>query len=242
MRSVDLYIGGDAPWPPTDHPWLSDHRADDIVAVDSGFDLAQALGQQVTVVVGDGDSMSSGSRAAVVAQGLDWTIAPTDKDETDLELGLDAVLGPAVGTGAAADPTIVTVFGGLGGRLDHLLTIIGILGGRALAGTSVRAAIGTTTLRFVAAPRSESVPGRVGDTVSVIPLFGRAVVSLRGMRWPLDAAALLPTQGRGMSNQLTADVGTVHVHEGLAVVTTQWPSSTNSLTPKDQPQREDGFS
>ena len=63
-----------------------------VVAADSGLDLARRLGVPVDLVVGDFDSVDPAGLAAAAAAGSVLERHPVDKDATDLELALDAVL------------------------------------------------------------------------------------------------------------------------------------------------------
>ncbi len=73
-----------------------------MVAADSGLDLARLLGVPVDLVVGDFDSADPAGVAAAVAAGSRLERHPVDKDATDLELALDAVL--RLGRSPRADP------------------------------------------------------------------------------------------------------------------------------------------
>ena len=85
-----------------------------VVAADSGLDLARRLGVPVDLVVGDFDSADPAGVAAAVAAGSLLERHPADKDATDLELALDAVL--------RLGRSPVRIVGGAGwDRLDHLV-------------------------------------------------------------------------------------------------------------------------
>ncbi len=88
-----------------------------IIAADSGYDRALEWNVEVDEVVGDFDSMAKGEDS-LRARGIKTVRHPVDKDYSDTELALyrSRDLG---------DSRRI-LFGGGGGRLDHLLSIIGM--------------------------------------------------------------------------------------------------------------------
>ena len=101
-----------------------------VIAADSGVDRALALGLHIDLAVGDFDSVSSAGLAAADAAGAVVERHPAAKDATDLELALDAAI--------ALEPARVLVIGSAGGRLDHLLGSILLLGDARYAGADGR--------------------------------------------------------------------------------------------------------
>jgi len=184
-----------------------------VVAADSGLDLALRLGIRPTLVVGDFDSVTPRALDDAITDGIAVERSPADKDETDLDLALTASLARGVDR--------LVVLGGAGGRLDHLL---GNLGALARVGASVptEAWLGTELVVVVGGAHtpvwSASLPA--GAVVSVLPVGGDAVVSERGVRWPLDHHRLPLGSTQGISNEAAGDGVPVEigVHEGLALV------------------------
>ena len=91
-----------------------------VIAADSGVDRALALGLRIDRAIGDFDSVSTAGLAAAEAAGAVIERHPAAKDATDLELALDAAI--------ALEPSRILVIGSAGGRLDHLLGSILLLG------------------------------------------------------------------------------------------------------------------
>ena len=102
-----------------------------VIAADGGIDRALALGLHVDVAIGDFDSVSPAGLAAVEAAGRAIERHPAAKDATDLELALDAAL--------ALEPSRILVVGSSGGRLDHLLGSLLLLGDERYAGVTIDA-------------------------------------------------------------------------------------------------------
>ncbi len=171
-------------------------RADTVIAADSGLDHAVAAGLRPSMLVGDLDSISASGRMWAYAHELVIDVQPADKDLTDTELAIAAAL-------AVPDVSRLTMLGGVGDRLDHLLAVLLALGQPGLAGLhGVRAWIGDTECVVVHPGRTATLELEVGRTFSVLALHGPAGgVCVRGARWELTDADLAPTQARGVSNE-----------------------------------------
>lgn len=175
-----------------------------VVAADSGADVARSLGLVPDVIVGDFDSVTPAGAAAA----RERRRFPADKDATDLALAL----AEARDRGAAS----VTVLGGAGGRLDHLLANVAVLASEDLAGVRVDALMGPARLWVVRGRRT--VGGAVGQVVTLLAHGGPATgVRTTGLRWALAGETLAAGSSRGVSNVLTAPEATVTVETGVVL-------------------------
>ena len=194
--------------PLPDHP---EHRAvvdraDLVIAANGGAKSAVDRGWLPDVVVGDMDSVDDATFRRLEARGCEILRFPRAKDETDLELALLE----AVRRGAAR----ITVLGALGGRVDHTLANLLLLALPALEGVSVRVLEGDTEIALVQ-DRAE-IQGRIGDTVSLIPVSGDAVgITTVGLKWALCDGTLRFGLARGVSNVMTAPSATISLRHGL---------------------------
>jgi thiamine pyrophosphokinase len=187
-----------------------------VVAADSGADHALARGLRVDVAVGDFDSIAAESLAALERAGTRVERHPAEKDATDLELALDAALAFA--------PRRIVVVGGDGGRLDHLLGELMLLGSDALAEVEVDAQLGPATIHVVR--RERVLSGRQGETVSLLALHGPADgVVTDGLVYPLRGETLEPGSSRGISNVFAADEVRVALERGVLLVVRPGPFS-----------------
>ena len=181
----------DAAWP----GW--DDGVDLVVAADGGARHAEALGVAIDLWVGDGDSLGDEGIAALAAAGVPIERSPADKDETDLELAVEAALG----RGAHG----LVVVGALGGeRVDHALANVALLARADLAGRpavllDARApgiSLRPRTRRRTARPATVVLDRPPGATVSLLPLGGD--VGGRHDRWPrLSARRRAPAARSG---------------------------------------------
>ena len=193
-----LLTGGDGPSRADLQPFLG--RVGPIVAADSGYDLALALGLQPDLIVGDMDSVRARRLPEEHVRRF-----PRDKEYTDTELGLHALKQRGCDR--------VVIAGGGGGRLDHLLYIVALFERETLplcwitAGEHVEAIRGTA-----------SYFGYVGQTVSFLPLSGGAAIAgSEGLRWPLDGLRWAPGEG-GISNIITASPMRVTMERGALLM------------------------
>ncbi len=182
-----------------------------VVAADGGLSLAPRLGLAPDVVVGDMDSVAAGDLERAGRAGARIERYPTDKDATDLELAIDAA--------REAGATDITIVGGTGGRLDHLLANAMLLAADRYEDVTLRWL--TTTDEIVPCRPGPPVriQGRPGDLVSLIPVAGAALgITTSGLRWQLQGDDLVPGSTRGVSNELTATEATVALDDGVLLV------------------------
>lgn len=176
-----------------------------VVAADSGLDHATALGRLVDLVVGDLDSVNLELLAAAQARGATVETHPREKDHTDLELALDA----AVARGARQ----VTLVGGHGGRLDHLLANLTVLASPRFAAARLDAWIGNAYA--VVVRDDEVLGGPPGSLLSLLPLGGPARgVRTTGLRYPLHDEDLDAGTTRGVSNEFTGPSARIQIRAG----------------------------
>jgi thiamine pyrophosphokinase len=179
-----------------------------VIAADGGLDHARALGLDVAIAVGDFDSVSEEAVAAAAAAGVRVVRHPADKDATDLELALDL----AASSGAER----ILVLAGGGGRLDHLLSALLLLGHERYANAQVDALVGPARVHVVRGTRT--LAGEPGELVSLLALHGSvAGIRTEGLAYALHGETLEAGSSRGVSNVLTAPTATVTVEHGTLV-------------------------
>lgn len=188
---------------------LRPEPGDLVLAADGGANLCLAWGWPVDAVVGDMDSVDPSVRQQLEAQGTPFIVSPVDKDETDLELALQLAL--------AKGATELVIAGALGARIDHTLGNLALLALPALAPVAVRIVDGDQTIWLV---RDHLVvPGRPGDTLSLIPFGGDACgVTVSGVRWPLHEADLPLGPSLSISNRMVEQQAEITVQNGMLLV------------------------
>jgi thiamine pyrophosphokinase len=178
-----------------------------VIAADEGLEHAVALGLEVSVAVGDFDSVSPEALAAAEAAEVRIERYPAEKDATDLELALDLAL--------ALGPRRVLVITGDGaGRLDHLLGALLLLGSSRYEAVALDALVGSTRVHVVRGERELS--GEPGELVSLLALHGPAEgIRTEGLAYPLHGETLEPGSTRGVSNVFRSDMARVTVARGV---------------------------
>lgn len=183
-----------------------------VVAADSGLHAAEVLGLHVDRVVGDFDSVDADALDAAIAHGATVDRHPAAKDATDLELALHDA--------ASHDGERIVLVGGDGGRLDHLLANVLLLGATSFAERTVEAFMGDARLTVVHGRRGAArIAGEVGSLVTLLPVGGPAVgVVTSGLEYPLQHEELPVGTSRGVSNVMVATSATVELDSGTLLV------------------------
>ena len=162
-------------------------RAPRLVAADGGANMALAAGLVPDAVIGDFDSVTADTLAAIPA---DRQIRVPEQDTTDFEKCLTRIRAP-----------YVLGVGFLGARLDHTLAVLGTLVRHPERRCLL---IGSEDVVFPAPPRLHlDLP--VGSRFSLFPMrpvTGRS----EGLRWPIDGLAFAPDGIVGTSNEVSGPV------------------------------------
>jgi thiamine pyrophosphokinase len=191
-----------------------------VIAADEGLEHARALGLEVAIAVGDFDSASAEAVAAAEAAGTRIERHPEEKDATDLELALD--LGIALGARR------LLVLAGDGGRLDHLLATLLLLGSPLYRSVEIDALLGRARVHVVRDERE--LEGERGELVSLLALHGRAEgVRTSGLAYPLRGEALEPGSSRGISNVFVYNEARISVERGVLLVVRPEPDRRNAI-------------
>jgi len=144
---------------------------DRIIAADSGYDLALALGLKPGCVIGDFDSTSRKDELL----SLGYVPLRRDKDISDTEAAIASLRGSEY-----------DIYGGGGGRSDHFVGILALFDRYPLFRlwlTKHDLMVGIKgKMTFSLPPESD---------VSLFPATGKGcIVMTHGLRWELDGAAL----------------------------------------------------
>lgn len=201
---VILFVNGELPAPEELRARLS---PDDIlIAVDGGLRHMVALGLTPALILGDLDSANPQDIQKFEAQGVPVRRYPVDKNETDLELGIQAAL--------ELHPKTIWIIAALGDRLDQTLGNIFLLTQPELTDLDVRLVDGTQEVFLI---RSQvTLNGQPGQTVSLLPLMGPVTgVTTGQMAYPLNHETLYPSRTRGISNRMTAATASVSIDNGI---------------------------
>lgn len=203
-KRVVLFVNGDLPAPERVRDQLT--QDDVLIAVDGGLRHLEGLGLTPDLIIGDLDSVDEAQLQPYRKQSIEIRKFPTDKDENDLELALDAACD--------LDPQSIWVVAALGGRLDQTLANIYLLTRPDLVSYDVRLVDGQTQVFMIR--ESAVIQGEIGQQVSLLPLNGPAEgIYTQGLEYPLLNETLFPDKTRGLSNRMVSPSITISLQSGL---------------------------
>ena len=177
-----------------------------IIAADGGLTHIQSLGLRPHLLIGDLDSVTPDQVRWAEEQGCEIRRFPAEKDETDLELALQA----AEESGCRN----VVITAALGGRLDQTLSNIFLMNLPRLSDLELRIDEGDQEVILIL--QEIELEGREGDVVSLLPLSPIVRgIKTRGLRYPLMDESLVFYQSRGISNQMTGNSAKIQIQSGI---------------------------
>jgi thiamine pyrophosphokinase len=177
-----------------------------IIAADGGANYLFDWNILPDLLVGDLDSVRNEIVEVYAKIGIEIRRCSPDKDETDLELAIQAALDRGCEE--------IIVVAALGGRLDQTLGNLFLLTKGISKHCKIRLDDGVEEGFLIR--RSSAIKGRVGDTVSLIPLSARVMgITTHDLRFPLADDVLYRHKTRGISNLMSADTAQVTLRSGL---------------------------
>ena len=182
---------------------------DFIICADRGMMHALKLGITPNLIVGDFDSGRSEDLAYYKKHHIPIEYFKPEKDETDTEI---AILR-AIENGASE----ITIYGGIGSRIDHSLANIHLLYTLLERGIQGRLMNPNNTVYLI--NKKIILKGQKGDLVSLIPFAGEARgITSQNLGYSLKKSTLKIGVSRGISNYMTAEEATIDVEEGMLIV------------------------
>lgn len=172
---------------------------DVVVAADSGADWLRAVGRLPDVLIGDLDSVSEATRAAIPPE----RVHPiTEQNSTDFDKAVRSIAAP-----------LIIGIGFLGGQVDHLLAAMTVM-----ARYPDRAILLVGDRDVVAhLPPQIDLPLAAGTRVSLYPMRPVTGVST-GLHWPIDGLELSPGGRVGTSNRADGPVSIKPEGPGLLII------------------------
>lgn len=202
-----VITGGHAPQVPVVIP---DRAGCLIVAADSGLDYVARQGLYPDAIVGDMDSLADHS---LLDRFPDAVVERYDraKDLTDTEIALEYLWKENVKP--------VTILGGGGGRLDHLLGIVALFERDRYPYRWI-----TDREEVVLVDGELSFEATVGQTVSFLPIGPEpATMESTGLRWNLDGLTWYRGDV-GISNECTGERCRVTMRSGRLLMVRALPA------------------
>lgn len=195
-----------------DLPGTLDARDSDlIVCADGGSNHLEKLGVKPHIIVGDLDSISQSLLAEFEKNGVTVKKYPREKDASDLELAIEEAV--------KAGPDEIVCVAVFGGRPDHALTNVSLLGRFAERKIKISILGATWRAQFVTADQPAELNGKTGDLFSLVPLSARIEhATVSGAKWPLAGTDLTWGNSLTLSNVFEQDQVNVSVKAGLMLV------------------------
>jgi len=176
-----------------------------LLAADGGADHLARLGLRPAAVIGDLDSISRETRAWL---GEGPLVERPDQDRTDLDKALEYAF-------ENLGVEHVTVIAALGGRVDHELGNLGLLARLAMG---KRLVFEGADLRVLAIDGEATLAAHPGETWSFWTFDPTVRVTVDGVRWPLENAAIDAGGRPSISNEATAEEVRIQATGGAVVV------------------------
>lgn len=176
-------------------------KEDAIIAADGGYRHVE--GKNVIAVIGDLDTLKR------IPENVKLIRYPVEKNATDGELAIEYAASRGI--------TELNVYGGLGGKPEHVAGNLNLL---AFAfGKGIRAKLVSKEYTVYYAAGEFRVAVTKGAVVSVFAHGGAALVDRsEGLYYPLEDLTLTPSSSRGISNVATADEIAFEVKRGAVLV------------------------
>jgi thiamine pyrophosphokinase len=196
-----LFVNGEL----ADSTRLAFLDTDYFVAVDNGVRHTYTFNLIPHLLIGDLDSIDPDLVEILLSEKVKIQKFPTNKDETDLELALNYVIGKGFST--------ILLVGALGGRIDQSLANLDLLTREDLADFDIRMDDGRTAVFVI--KDSVSFKTTINDTISLIPVCRPATgITTQGLAYPLTNETLYPKKTRGISNTAVANQVSITLEEG----------------------------
>ena len=170
-----------------------------LIAADGGANMAVAEGLTPDLVIGDFDSVTEETLAAIPAE---RQLRVPEQETTDFEKCLSRIVAP-----------FVLGVGFMGARADHTLAVWNAL----IRHRDRRCIlIGSEDVAF-AAPNQLTLPLEPGTRVSLFPMAAVSGTS-RGLRWPIDGIDFAPWGRVGTSNEALGALELAFSGPGMLVI------------------------
>ena len=197
-----IFAGGDPVRPETIDRSIIEKAY--VICADKGFALAESLGVEADIVLGDFDSLN------YTPSGDKVMCFPPEKDDTDLMLAVNKALE----IGAKK----IVIYGACGGRIDHLIgniACLALIAENGACGTIV----GDNDIISFHMPSVFSVPYKEDFSLSLFA-YSREVkgLAISGAKYCVQDCTLTDSVTLGVSNEITSPKAKISFTEGRLLV------------------------
>lgn len=175
---------------------------DFVICADGGLRHAAKMGVCPDVIVGDFDSYGT------VPEGENVVVLPCEKDYSDTYM--------AATEAEKRGYRELLLLGATGTRLDHVMANLALL--EVLRRRGTRATIKDGHNSIFAAENRETITGKAGATVSLLPIYPVKGITLRGFKYPLNNAEIELIDTIWISNEVLSDEAEISFESGALLV------------------------
>lgn len=185
---------------------------DMIMAADSGMDFLYRNHLTPDIIVGDFDSVDHDALDFFREdKRIEFCRLDPVKDDTDTEYAIRDALSRGI--------TQLTILGGTGSRLDHVLGNISLLGIGLEENVEIELVDEHNRVRMINKPLSIRRDEQFGRFVSLIPYTGNVEhVTLTGFKYTLDDYTMGGFNSLGVSNEIKEEVARIEFSSGILLV------------------------
>ena len=187
-------------------------RYDRILAADSGMNALYAAAVTPDIIIGDFDSADEKILAFFQQNNaIDFCTLNPEKDDTDTEFAIRE----SIRRGADS----ITIIGGTGTRLDHVLGNISLLGIGLEEGVRMELLDAHNRICMIDHSVTLKKKEQYGNYLSLIPYNGKVTgVTLKGLKYPLHDYTMGGFNSLGISNEIVDDEASIELTSGQLLV------------------------
>ncbi len=187
-------------------------RYDRILAADSGMNALYAAAVTPDIIIGDFDSADKKILAFFQQnKEIDFCTLNPEKDDTDTEFAIRE----SIRRGADS----ITIIGGTGTRLDHVLGNISLLGIGLEEGVRMELLDAHNRICMINHSVTLKKKEQYGNYLSLIPYNGNVTgVTLKGLKYPLHDYTMGGFNSLGISNEIVDDEASIELTSGQLLV------------------------
>ena len=179
-----------------------------VFCADGGANHAFRLGRLPSLIIGDFDSISKEAERYFSKEHVRFERYPEQKDSSDTEILIDKAVNDGYND--------IVIFGGFGGRIDHLMGNILLLEKYSDLGVSISITSPKTEIRVIFSIhkilQENSIP------LSIFSLTDCSEISLEGFAYPLKEKTIRRSSTLGLSNIINSDEAQITVHKGKVLM------------------------
>src|SRR4051812_40863664 len=183
------------------------------VGVDRGVYTLLTSGIKPNIAFGDFDSVSEDEFSIIQTSVHELKTFKPEKDETDMEYALNWAI--------EQKPNLIRIFGGTGGRLDHMFANIQLLMNPIRQDCHIQIEIiDQKNILYLKAPGTYPINKLLNKKyISLIPISGEVRgITLKGFKYPLTERHIRLGSTLCISNELIDDCGTFSFSKGILMI------------------------